>query len=187
VTLAILLSGAVGALVATVIGAVLSIWRDQVAFRARVALEVAEWLEDVRATRDQYVTARTMLESSLSRVKSREVTLKWEDRFNTISDRLTVLARSKASVVKVALAYGEGDMADLIDELQERVLELILEETRVLESKGLAGLENDANISARRQEITVKQEELLKRLVHSGSLREVLRSVWDGPTTYRVP
>ena len=180
-TLPILLSGAVGALVATVIGVLLSIWREQIAFRGRVALEVAEWLEDVRATREQYFTARTILESSLSKVKSRDVTLKWEDRFNTAGDRLTVLAQSRASVVKVALAYGEGDMFDLIQELQQHVLELVLEEIKVLESKGLAGLET-ANISALRHEVDVKQEELLKRLVRGGSLPEVLRKAWDGPS-----
>ena len=81
---------------------------------------------------------------------------------------------------------GNGSYFNSLIPVLALVLELVLEEIKVLESKGLAGLET-ANISTLRHEIDVKQEELLKRLVRGGSIPEVLRRAWDGPTSYRVP
>jgi hypothetical protein len=175
----VLLSGALGALIATVIALAVGAWRDQVTLRGRVAIDVAVWLEDVNAAREEYFTARAVLDSALSKSANRELALHFEDRFLALSARLLMLARSKVLVVKVALAHGEGSMADSANQLQQRVEKLVFQEVEIIKAKGLAGL-GDPIIGALRQDLDREQEQFLTRLVRTGSLPEAARRSWDG-------
>ncbi len=171
----VLLSGILGALLAVLV----NMFYEQVAFRRRVAMEVSAWVEDVDALRNQLFAAREMLERALAKPHNKEMSRTWENRLNTIGDRLVSQVKSKACVVKVALAFGEGRVAETMAHLQHAISTLVVEEIEAIHTGDPKALES-AGISGLRGAVDAIQEPLMMVLVRHGSLMEVVRTLGKG-------
>jgi len=116
--MASLVSGLIGALIATILSIFYNYITEQVRYRREIMLKVVEWAEDV------YDCVEQMSVQKNNKYTNKKPCLTDEEYRNTSREVLRMLKSSKL-VAMVALTYGEGEAVQKMNALKGELLEIL--------------------------------------------------------------